>query len=49
VLGTQSILGTPREPFSKIVAKDIVYENIYCANIDWKDERRIYNFYYFCV
>jgi hypothetical protein len=49
VLGTQCILGTPREPFSQIIAKDIVYENIYCANIDWEDEKRIYKFYYFCV
>ena len=49
MLGTQCILGTPREPFSQIVAKNIIYENIYCANIDWEDEKRIYNFYYFCV
>ena len=45
MLGTQCILGTPREPFSQIVAKDIVYENIYCANIDWEDGKKNIQFF----
>ena len=42
MLGTQNVLGTPREPFSHLLYKKSLFVYDILCKHDWEDEKRMY-------
>ena len=49
MLGTQNILGTPREPFSRLLQKVIVFVKLFCANMIEEMREEYTSLFIFCV
>ena len=49
VLGPQSILGTPREPFSHLLYEMLFVYEIFIVQTWIEEMRKEYTSYYFCV
>ena len=49
VLGTQNVLGTPREPFSHLLYEMLFVYEIFIVQTWIEGMRKEYTSYYFCV